>query len=148
MRQQLPEPIFTYSTIYDFGLMLSVFLFVFFLVTYTLLSGFRDLATSLSASLVGLLTLYESLRIWLRPVRKAAFHDDQFELAGWGLKKKINYSEVEKVTKSRKGLATAITLFIRNEARPFVLFKNPSNEKLRTDLYTWLIQKKRPNIDL
>lgn len=106
------------------------------------------LATPLLLVLAGLYTTYEH---WRRPLREAKFYEDQFEVAGWGVRKKGSYNEVEGFTRVR-----TLTGDFRTDSSVFftvrgvdVTLKIPNrrNRAEKIDIYTLLLQKAPNKVD-
>lgn len=84
------------------------------------------------------------IRNWIQSVRIARFYENQFQLDGRGLSQDFSYSDIGDVSLEKDLTFYLPTPRIRirtKESGDFVVFGNPKNRKLQTDLYSWLRTK-------
>ena len=89
-------------------------------------------------------SLYGAWRLWHLPTRKIEFYDDSFEVMGRGEMSILRYADVAKVAKVRTISfwlpITRIQLTLGSQEQ-LSAPGNPSQPKLKSDLYTWLLTK-------
>jgi hypothetical protein len=84
------------------------------------------------------------IRNWTRPVRRAKFYEDRFQIVGGGIHRELDYSDVISVSLENRFQHFLYPLHVRiriNSGEDFLVPGNPKNRKLRTDLCSWLIGK-------
>jgi len=85
------------------------------------------------------------LRLYIIPVHRAEFFDNHFEISGRMPSKHATYSEILHVTKSTRFRPldpfTQVSIRLSTEEAPVVIPGDPYSNKLKVDLYSWLIRK-------
>lgn len=87
-------------------------------------------------------------RLWSRPVRRARFFEDRFEIAGKGVNLVSGYDSVRDITKFKQPFGdfssdSRISFFVRDSPYPFIV-PNRRNRKIGQDLYS-LVANKAPH---
>ena len=140
--EQENAAVFEYSLtshIITFGV---AFLFVSFLGLYSFTVHPDGPYAGVLFLMVGFLSLYNSGHDWFQHTRKALFYNQYARVIGWNFEKEMGYDDIEKVSKRKTRLGgTNLSLFVKHEEEPLVLFWNPMNKELKTDLRSWLLRK-------
>ena len=145
--EQENAAVFEYSLtshIITFGV---AFLFVSFLGLYSFTVLPDGPYAGVLFLMVGLLSLYNSGHDWLQRARKALFYHQNASVIGRNFEKEMRYDDIEKVSKRKTWLGGVnLSFFVKGEGKPLVLFWNPVNKELKTDLYSWLLRKTQQSL--
>ena len=135
------EPIFAYSS----NAFIALGIFVAF--DGLLLSGLA-LSTDPLTVMTGVLIfvasigIYVTYRTYTFRVRSGRFFENSFTLQGRKFGKQYTYDEIDHVTlTSVNRWSNMVTIDIKGEEKSLVLYRNPKNHYLKTDLASWLKQK-------
>ena len=84
-------------------------------------------------------------RLWRRPVRRAQFFEDHFEISGWGVDINGRYELIQDLTKFSRPFGdfrsdTRVSFSVKDDSNLFVL-PNRRNKKLGLDVYSLLRRK-------
>jgi len=92
--------------------------------------------------IAGLLIL-SAVQRWTRPIRTASFFDDHVDLSGRKFRKRIQYSAITNLSTNRTPPKRNSTLLImtKGDERTLSIMRNPTDKKLKVDLYTWLSER-------
>jgi hypothetical protein len=78
----------------------------------------------------------------LQRVRSFRFYDDHFKLTGRGTKIESGYSTISRVELGQSRFTgKGIRITMASQDKPIPLPANPRNQKLKTNLYSWLTEK-------
>jgi hypothetical protein len=142
------EPLLVSSTHFWPTFALNLFLTVVFasLSFYSLSTGYINLYQIAVASLGGTWTYW----YWRRPLRRAAFYEDHFEVQGWRVDFKAKYGEIRtlsRVGNARGSRKNSVILTVQGWNQEF---KIPYKRGIPgiPDLYSWLLEKTRGGKDL
>jgi hypothetical protein len=81
-------------------------------------------------------------QVFSAPVRRARFYDDHLEIEGKGLKKSIDYGDIEYMsTQYPTKYRTPIHLRLKGEKQDLVIPSNPRSSRLRRRLFSWLKER-------
>ncbi len=88
-----------------------------------------------------------AFRLSVQSVRKAVFYEDHFIVRGGKSTRRIDYSQVEKVSLIHESMAkvfpvwtlrTQINVHLTGETKPLIIPTNPKSWTRKKDLYSWL----------
>ncbi len=95
--------------------------------------------------LLDVLLFGSALRLYYGPVRRAWFFEDYLKLKGRKIGREIRYPDIKQIAKLNRfpllSPRTQIRISVSGEEGFLVIPANPPNRKLKTDLYSWLLQK-------
>src|SRR5208282_4425431 len=146
-RERPPAPLYGFSLTGAFFLVLSV---IFGIATVGTLFLFpeTEIARFAGGALLALLTLFNLLaflRLFLMPVRSAAFHSDHFAVSKGRNLRTFGYTQIEAVSTKRLPigrwfpypfLREQVQIHIRGLSEPVVIPINLRSRSLPTDLYS------------
>jgi hypothetical protein len=150
--------LFKFSLVYDFGYDSIVGYFVIFAV-FLFLAILEVLSDdSLADRIVGdawfvliaAISLLGVFRLVSQRVRKGRFYEDHFVIEGKALDGRFDYTGIEQVSVAKLPLAKVFPAFgirkqvhlrFKGENQDLVIPRNPSNLRLKTDLYSWLEER-------
>ncbi len=101
----------------------------------------RDIGGAVFLSLLAAGCAYGLITEAFTGIRTAYFYDDRVRISIFRLRKEIDYSLIEKVTKAKVLPILSgpdVNIYLKGVTRPLVIRGNPTNSKMKTDLYTWL----------
>ncbi len=90
--------------------------------------------------------------LFIRPrfhsVNRGLFYDDHAELTGRNDSAVFRYADMAQVLMVKKlsffDPYTRMHIQLKGKDGPLIIFENPRNRTLKTDLYTWLLSKVSP----
>jgi hypothetical protein len=135
------------SILANFAL-LSIFLAAAILSSLPPISSLHLLANLVWFSIFCLIPIYSLRKLVFRTVKRVEFYDHYFIVSGWNTNKRIKYTDIEKITPIKGKMIyliprTRLSISVRGEGWIRANLENPTNRKLKTDLYTWLLGKVR-----
>ncbi len=138
LRQNASRPLFKFSQTGIALLFLVGFLFSLWLIVNEYAA--KEIGLEIVDSTVAVFLLFGFVSSALIGIRTAYFYDDRANLIGFGFKRELNYSLIDKVLKVKvlDIQRTQVHIYSSGKTKPYVIRGNPTNGKLKTDLYTWL----------
>jgi hypothetical protein len=135
-------PLFEYSLNPSIALDVLIAVMLFIFAIYSLIV---EHVISAAFVVAGLFAADFYYRLWRRPVRKALFYDDHFEISGQGVNLRTGYDRLEDLQKVRRLLGdfrsdSAIWFSVKNDPNDFMI-PNRKVGKPKVELYSWLMQK-------